>query len=301
MINCVIIYVLSKLENKMDKFINNIVSMVNMFRWTAVIEILLIAVLIYNLIIWIQKTKAWVILKGILFIVIIAIIATILKLNVILWFYRNTLSIGITAILILFQPELRKALEQLGKRNIVFSFIQIESEKKEETISEQSILEIVESLFVMSPVKTGALIVIERSINLSDIEKTGIPINARITKELLVNIFEKNTPLHDGAVVIRNNEIVAATCYLPLSTNDKISKELGTRHRAAIGITEETDAVVLIVSEETGKISISQSGRIFMGLDKQALIKKMNTLLLKKDEVKNSKLWWKEKMINGKK
>lgn len=285
----------------MDKFINNIVSMVNMFRWTAVIEILLIAVLIYNLIIWIQKTKAWVILKGILFIVIIAIIATILKLNVILWFYRNTLSIGITAILILFQPELRKALEQLGKRNIVFSFIQIESEKKEETISEQSILEIVESLFVMSPVKTGALIVIERSINLSDIEKTGIPINARITKELLVNIFEKNTPLHDGAVVIRNNEIVAATCYLPLSTNDKISKELGTRHRAAIGITEETDAVVLIVSEETGKISISQSGRIFMGLDKQALIKKMNTLLLKKDEVKNSKLWWKEKMINGKK
>lgn len=285
----------------MDKFINNIVSMVNMFRWTAVIEILLIAVLIYNLIIWIQKTKAWVILKGILFIVIIAIIATILKLNVILWFYRNTLSIGITAILILFQPELRKALEQLGKRNIVFSFIQIESEKKEETISEQSILEIVESLFVMSPVKTGALIVIERSINLSDVEKTGIPINARITKELLVNIFEKNTPLHDGAVVIRNNEIVAATCYLPLSTNDKISKELGTRHRAAIGITEETDAVVLIVSEETGKISISQSGRIFMGLDKQALIKKMNTLLLKKDEVKNSKLWWKEKMINGKK
>lgn len=228
-----------------------------------VLEILIIAFALYHIIIWVKKTRAWMLVKGIIVLCIFCVIAIVLDMSVILWIFKNTIGVGITAIIIVFQPELRKALEQLGRKNYISSIIPFDDQKdKYERFSDRTINEIVRATFEMAKTKTGALIVIERDIDLNEYERTGIILDSVISSQLLINIFEHNTPLHDGAVIIKGDKIRSATCYLPLSENLSLSKALGTRHRAGVGISEVTDSVTIIVSEETGRISIAQRGRL---------------------------------------
>ncbi len=226
------------------------------------IEIIILSVLIYEILVWIKNTRAWVLLKGLVVILGFALFAELFKLNTILWILEKSLTVAVTALIIIFQPELRKALEQLGSRNLLNNILSIDDKKMEQGFSEKTINELVKATFEMAKVKTGALMVISRSVPLKEIERTGIEVDGLVTSQLLINIFEHNTPLHDGAVVIQGNRVTAATCYLPLSDNMNISKDLGTRHRAAVGISEATDALTIVVSEETGRVSVAQGGRL---------------------------------------
>lgn len=236
-----------------------------------VLEILILAVVIYQVTKWIKSTRAWTLVKGILFLMGFCVLAVLLDLDVILWIVQNTVSVGIIAVIILFQPELRKALEELGKRKIVSSILNFEEKHDNNRYSDQTIDELVRASFELAKTCTGALIVLEHDIRLEEYERTGIPLDARVSSQLLVNIFEHNTPLHDGAIIIRDDRIVAATCYLPLSDNMALSKELGTRHRAGVGISEVADCLTIIVSEETGKVSLASEGALSRGLDADQL------------------------------
>lgn len=227
-----------------------------------ILEILLISFLIYEILIWVQNTRAWVVLKGGLLIVIFYLAATILHFNTITWMISHAGQLALIALLIIFQPELRKALEQLGSKNIIADIFTSEEARRPEGYTEKTVNEIVRAVYEMGKVKTGALIVIEKENPLREIERTGIEVDGIVTSQLLINIFEHNTPLHDGAVVIRGNRITAATCYLPLSDNMNISKDLGTRHRAALGISESSDSITVVVSEETGRVSLAQGGKL---------------------------------------
>ena len=239
---------------------------------TNVLEIAIIAFLIYEIMLWIKNTRAWTLLKGLVVILAFAVIAWLLKLYTILWILQNTALIATTALLIIFQTELRKALEQLGSRNLITGLLPFESSKPSDSaFTEKTINELVRASMEMAKVKTGALMVIEREVPLTDIERTGIEIDAVISSQLLINIFEHNTPLHDGAVILRGNRVAAATCYLPLSDNTSISKDLGTRHRAAVGISEVTDSLTIVVSEETGRISLAENGQITRIADAESL------------------------------
>lgn len=259
---------------------------------TDILEILILAFLIYHIVNWIKSTRAWMLVKGIIVLVIFSLIASILNFNVILWIISKTINVGIIAVVILFQPELRKALEQLGRKNIVSSFITFDDQKeKNERFSDKTISEIVRATFELSKTKTGALMVIEQNIILSEYERTGIVIDSAISSQLLINIFEHNTPLHDGAVLIRGNRILAATCYLPLSDNMELSKDLGTRHRAAVGISEVSDSLTIIVSEETGKVSITIGGVLIRNVDGDYLKNKLQSLQKRSAETKKIKLW----------
>ena len=230
---------------------------------TDIIEIIILAIVFYEVMIWIRRTKAWILFKGIVTIIIFMLVASIFHLNTILWIVNKTLSVGVIALVIIFQPELRKALEQLGQKNFISDFFSIDSGKKvTERFSDKTINELVKASYELGRTKTGALIVIEENFSLQEYVRTGIDVDAIITSQLLINIFEHNTPLHDGAVIVRGNRIVSATCYLPLSDNMELSKELGTRHRAGVGISEVTDAFTIIVSEETGKVSVTQGGKL---------------------------------------
>jgi len=257
-----------------------------------IIEIIVIAFVIYQIVKWVRGTRAWMLVKGLVFLFLVAAIAVVFELNTILWLFANTINVGIIAVLIVFQPELRRALEQLGRKNL-FSQFNVFDEQKErnERISTEAISILINAVEDMGKSKTGALIVIEQDIKLDEYERTGIPIDAVITNQLLNNIFEHNTPLHDGAVIIRNNRIVAATCYLPLSDNMSLSKELGTRHRAGVGITEVTDAMVIIVSEETGKISLAMSGNLIRDVDGDYLKNKLVYAQRKVVDVRKFKIW----------
>lgn len=257
-----------------------------------VVEICMIAFVIYQIIKWVRGTRAWMLVKGISVLFGIAIMAMIFQLNTILWIFANTISVGITALLIVFQPELRKALEQLGRKNL-FTSINVFDEQKDrsEKLTVDIIEEILKAVQEMSKAKTGALIVIEQDILLDEYERTGILIDAIVSKQMLVNIFEHNTPLHDGAVIIRNNRIVAATCYLPLSENMTLSKELGTRHRAAVGLTEVTDSIILVVSEETGYISMALGGNLIRNVDIEYLKNKLVYVQKKIVDVNKFKIW----------
>ena len=239
--------------------------------FSDIFEIAIIAILFYYIFLWFRKSRAWSLLKGILVIVFFMVFASLFHLTTLLWIINKTLSAGIIAIVIIFQPELRRALEQLGKKNVLFKFFKIGSNNEDERFSDKSIEEITRATFEMAKVKTGALIVITRDHDLSQYVETGIGIDAKITSQLLINIFEKNTPLHDGAVVIEGDRIVAATCYLPLSDSVVISKDLGTRHRAGLGITEVTDSIVIIVSEENGSVSIARDGKLIRYADASVL------------------------------
>ena len=258
-----------------------------------IIEIIIIAFVIYQVICWFQNTRAWTLLKGILVLLLFMALSSAFQFNTILWILRQTLSIGIIAIIVLFQPEFRRALEQLGRKNFVSSMLGIVEQKDEqvERITYQTIEQVAKAALAMSKAKTGALIVFEQNVALGEYESTGIPIDACVSSQLLINIFEKNTPLHDGAVIVRNNRVVSATCYLPLTDNQELNKDLGTRHRAAIGISEVSDSLTLIVSEETGAISIADSGRLIRNLDVEGLKKQLRKLQQEKDANKRFKLW----------
>ena len=225
-------------------------------------EIIIIAILVYFALLWIKSTRAWYLLRGIGMILAFALLAALFRWNTILWILDKSGAIAVTALVIIFQPELRKALEQLGSKNLFSELLLFDDGKENQEFSERTVNEIVKATFEMAKVKTGALMVIERNVSLREIERTGIEINGLVSSQLLINIFEHNTPLHDGAVVIRGNRVTAATCYLPLSDNMELSKQLGTRHRAGVGISEVSDSVTIIVSEETGQISVAQEGKL---------------------------------------
>ena len=239
--------------------------------WTDVAEIVILSFIIYQIMIWIKSTRAWTLLKGFAVVLALLAVAAIFHMDTILWIAKNFFSLGITALIIVFQPELRRALEQLG-RNKVLGFLVSDSGKvMDDRFTDKTMNEIVRASFEMSRAKTGALIVIERKTPLAEYERTGIVVDGIVTSQLLLNIFEHNTPLHDGAVVIRGNRIVAATCYLPLSDNMTISKDLGTRHRAGVGISEVSDSITVIVSEETGNVSVAFEGGLKRRLDPDSL------------------------------
>ena len=259
---------------------------------TDIFEILIIAFAIYNVITWVKQTRAWILVKGLIVLLILWIIASILDLNVILWIFFKSINVGIIAVIIVFQPEFRKALEQLGQNNLVTPLFNFnDSKDKSERFSDQTVTGIVRASFELAKTKTGALIVIEKDISLSEFEQTGIAIDSLISSQLLINIFEHNTPLHDGAVILRGNRIVAATCYLPLTDNMHLSKDLGTRHRAGIGVSEVSDSLTIIVSEETGKVSIATGGTLIRNVDGDYLRNKINSLQNKVTDVKKIKLW----------
>ncbi|MBQ4058486.1 MAG: diadenylate cyclase CdaA [Lachnospiraceae bacterium] len=266
---------------------------------TDVIEIIIIALLIYNVMLWFQKTRAWTLIKGILVVLLFAGVALAFQFNTILWILKNTISVGVIAVIIIFQPEFRRALEQLGRRNILSSLLNNEDNRTRK-LDKKVLNEIAKAAYAMSEVKTGALIVIEQDVRLGDYERTGISIDAEISNQLLLNIFEHNTPLHDGAVLIRDNRIASATCYLPLSDNLDISKALGTRHRAAIGVSEVSDSITVIVSEETGAVSLAHNGAIIRNIPRDKFLDRINELR-KEGSVTPKMKWWKGFGKHGKK
>ena len=231
-------------------------------RITDILEIIIIAFLVYQIMVWIKNTKAWMLLKGIIVLVVFILVASALKMNTILWIAEKSISVLAIAALVVFQPELRRALEKLGQKNFFSSMLTFERHRDMLRYSEKTIRAIVDACYEMSEAKTGALIVVEQEIMLSEYQTTGIALDCLVSQQMLMNIFEHNTPLHDGAVIVRNDRIVAATCYLPLSDNRDLSKQLGTRHRAAIGMSEVSDALVICVSEETGHVSYALGGRL---------------------------------------
>ena len=272
-------------------FLNNIYR--PNVEFSDIAEILIIAFFLYHIILWMKTSRAWTLLKGILVIIIFALIAYLCKFTTILWIAGKTINVALIAVVVIFQPELRKALEQLGNKRYLAGLLQFDDLKdKKEIFSDRTIDELVKASYEMAKHKTGALIVIEQEINLQDYINTGIDIDAFVSNQLLINIFEHNTPLHDGAVIIRGNRIVSATCYLPLSDNMDLSKELGTRHRAGAGISEATDAFVIIVSEETGKVSIAHNGQLVRNVDGEYLRNKLELLKIGNlDTGKRIKIW----------
>ena len=265
------------------------------------VEIVIISVLVYEILLWIKNTRAWILLKGLLVILAFAVAASVLRLTTISWIIRNFTTIAVTALLIVFQPELRKALEQLGSQNFFSNLLSFDDGKTKQMFSDKTINELVRATFELAKVKTGALMVIERETSLKEIERTGIEINGLVTSQLLINIFEHNTPLHDGAVVIRGNRVAAATCYLPLSDNMTISKDLGTRHRAAVGVSESTDSLTIVVSEETGRVSVAEEGSLTRVQNADGLREILSVLKKEEETPGNRFKLWKGRRRNGKK
>lgn len=259
---------------------------------TDLIEIIIIAILIYYIMDWFKKTRAWTLMKGILVLLLFTGIARIFEFNTIIWIFKNTISVGVIAVIIIFQPEFRRALEQLGRKKFISSLFIADESSNGRKFNKKILNEISKAVYAMSEVKTGALIVLEQEVRLGDYERTGITIDAEVTSQLLINIFEHNTPLHDGAVLIRNNRIISATCYLPLSDNLDINKSLGTRHRAAIGVSEVSDSITVIVSEETGAVSLAHNGIIYRNLTKDNFVSKIEELS-KNEPVTRKMKWWK--------
>ena len=243
---------------------------------TDVIEIIIIAFVLYHIMVWVKNTRAWMLFKGIIVILIFLLIAALFQMNTILWLSGKVVNIAAIALVIIFQPELRNALERLGRKNFLTAFFSFDFQKASTVrFSEKTITEIVKACYEMGKVKTGALIVIERDVMLNEYIRTGIPLDSLVSSQLLINIFEHNTPLHDGAIIVRGDRIVAATCYLPLSDNMELSKELGTRHRAAVGVSEVSDSMTIIVSEETGAASLAVEGTLYRNIDADFLKSKL--------------------------
>ena len=261
-------------------------------RWTDIVEIIILSFVVYSILVWVKNTKAWSLLKGVIVIAIFWLIAAIFDMETILWIAENMVNIASIAIIVILQPELRKAMEEFGRKNFIASLLPFDSGKSESGLfSDRTINEITKACVEMGKVKTGALIVIEKSQPLAEYERTGIDIDGVVTSQLLINIFEHNTPLHDGAVIIRGNRVTSATCYLPLSDNMLLSKELGTRHRAGVGISEVTDSLTVIVSEETGRISIAYEGNLERNLNGDTLKERLREIQGKQEEGKRRKLW----------
>ena len=279
--------------NRLIEFIDGITSIrLDNIELSDMAEIIILAFLIYHILLWIKTTRAWTLVKGFVVILAFLVLAVFWEMDTILWLAEKVFDIGILAVVIVFQPELRKALEQLGQKNIIADILTLDNVKEEkESFSDRTVDAIVKACVEMSKVKTGALIVIENNVPLGEYERTGIGLDAQVSSQLLLNIFEHNTPLHDGAIIVRGNRIVSATCYLPLSDNMTLSKELGTRHRAAVGISEVSDAMTVVVSEETGAISITQYSEIKRYVTAEELKEQLQTLQNKTTEGTRFKLW----------
>lgn len=263
--------------------------------WTDIAEIIIISFLVYQILAWIRNTRTWAYLRGVIVILGFLLIAAIFNMSTIIWLAGKVFSVAAIALVIILQPELRRALEQLGQKNIMSSILPFDSGREQEgRFSDKTINEIVRAAVEMGKAKTGALIVVEQNTSLAEYERTGIEVDGIVTSQLLINIFEHNTPLHDGAVIIRGNRVTWATCYLPLSDNMRLSKDLGTRHRAGVGISEETDSLTVIVSEETGRISVAYEGKLDRNVDAQELKRRLELVQNKEtDEKKKKKLTWK--------
>ena len=281
--------------SQLNDFIATYIARMPSIRWVDIVEILLIAFLMYHILVWVKNTRAWSLLKGIIVIAVFILIAAYFQMNTILWIVQNAFGVAVTAVVVILQPELRKALEELGQKKIISSIIPFETYRTSEEgrFSDKTINEITKACVEMGKVKTGALIVIEQNQSLSEYERTGIDVDGIVTSQLLINIFEKNTPLHDGAVIVRGNRVTSATCYLPLSDNMALSKDLGTRHRAGVGISEATDSMTVIVSEETGKISVAYKGELERSLDGDRLKERLKSIQNKPEEEPKKRILWK--------
>ncbi len=283
------------LNERIVYFLNNIGVYRTMIEISDIVEILIIALVLYYILVWMKNTRAWALLKGLIVICVFLLLAYFSHMSTILWIARNVLSFAVIALIVVIQPELRRALEELGNKNILTSVIPFDTSRREEEFSEKTINEITRACVEMGKARTGALIVIEQQETLRDYERTGIAVDGIVTNQLLINIFEHNTPLHDGAVIVRGNRIVSATCYLPLSDNLGLSKELGTRHRAGVGISEVTDSLTVIVSEETGRISVAYEGELDRNLNADQLKRRMQQILngMQQEENEGEKRIWK--------
>lgn len=280
----------------MNEFIETYLARIpRNIRWVDVVEILIISYLLYHILVWIKNTRAWSLLKGIIVIAAFILVAALFEMKTILWIVENAFSVAIIAVVVILQPELRKALEELGRKNLISSILPFDTAKTSETgrFTDKTINEISKACVEMGKVKTGALIVVEQNQSLAEYERTGIDVDGIVTSQLLINIFEHNTPLHDGAVIVRGDRIISATCYLPLSDNMALSKDLGTRHRAGVGISEVTDSMTIIVSEETGKISIAYEGNLTRSLDGEAVKEKLRLIQNKPEEENKKHILWK--------
>lgn len=253
-----------------ENVFKNIVSSVGI---TDVLDIAIITFLVYKLLGFIRETRAEQLAKGLLLLVVATVLSKWMHLYTLHWLLSGLISAGLVAIVVIFQPELRRALEYLGRSRITNIFGEVDKEEAKRIVGQ-----FVEAVDSMSASRTGALIVIEREISLNDIVETGTVIDSQITAQMIGTIFYEGTPLHDGAVIVRGDKLYAAGCVLPLTQNKELNKELGTRHRAGIGITENSDALVIIVSEETGIISIAQNGKLTRFLDGKTIEKKLLNL-----------------------
>ena len=251
----------------------NILRLPNVsFSATDIVEILILAWLVYHILNWIKTSHAWTLLRGILIIAAALAAIYLLQMDTLIYIIQQGMSIVIITLVVVFQPELRKVLETLGEREILnHSFLFGQNRNITGRFSDRTVDELVRACVEMSAERTGALIVIEQNENLHEYERTGIEIDALVTSQLLINIFEHNTPLHDGAVIVRGDRVTAATCYLPLSDNKSLSKALGTRHRAGVGVSEMTDSFTIIVSEETGGISTAYRGELQRNITQKML------------------------------
>lgn len=270
-----------------DKYLTNIQFISPM----DVVEIIIISIMVYYVMVFIKNTRAWSLLKGVFFIMVFLVVAQLLHMSTIVWIAKSAFQLAAIALIVILQPELRKALEQLGKRDFIYTILPFDlgSKGEEGLFSDKTVREITKACVEMGKVKTGALIVVKQKDALTEYERTGIEVDGIVTNQLLINIFEHNTPLHDGAVIVRGDRVSYATCYLPLSDNMQLSKELGTRHRAGVGISEVTDSLTVIVSEETGKISVAYKGQLFRGLNAQELEEKLRSIQNKSPEEKERK------------
>ncbi len=283
----------------MDMILERLSSMAETFslrsfniRWEDIVEVIIISFLLYQIMAWAKHTKVWLLMKGIMIIMAFILLAVFFKMHTIVWIVQNVLSLAVIAVIVVLQPELRHALEELGRKSFITNVITFEK-PTDERFSDKTVNDLVKASFEMGKVKTGALMVIEQNVLLTEYERTGIEVDGLISSQLIINIFEHNTPLHDGAVIIRGNRIVSATCYLPLSDNMGISKELGTRHRAGIGISEVNDALTIIVSEETGHVSVTYEGKLYRNLDANGLREKISMIQNKEVEDNKKRRLWK--------
>ena len=268
---------------------------------TDIVEVLILAVLIYQVMMWIKNTKAWMLLKGMIVLAVFILLAAVFKMHTILFIARNSVTVMATIAIVVFQPELRRALEKLGEKQFLSSMVPFEANKDRARFSEETRESMIDAAYAMGKVKTGALIVVEQAIRLTEYESTGIQMDCLVSSQVLINIFEHNTPLHDGAIIVRGDRIVSATCYLPLSDNMRISKSLGTRHRAALGMSEVSDALIIVVSEETGAVSVAQGGFLYRNINEKELREKLASIQERRVEVNKLTALWKGRRKNEKK
>ena len=254
-----------------------------------IIEILIVTIIVYEIMLWIKNTKAWMLLRGMLMLGGFILLAWLFQMNTILYLAKESINVLAIAAIVVFQPELRRALEKLGEKNLFSNINPFDKNKENQRFSDETLDSIVRACYAMGSVCTGALIVVEQVIQLTEYEMTGIELDCKVSSQVLINIFEHNTPLHDGAVIVRENRIVSATCYLPLSDNMELSKQLGTRHRAGVGISEVTDSVTIIVSEETGQVSVAEGGHLMRNVSSSELREVLERAQNKK-VINNSKL-----------